>query len=657
MRDSIGLNGSGAGRPKARYASVDSTATGNLIRLPHLLGSSSVISLAAGSNANYSLTGGDTLSATSALGNATQKALIKEDLGDLSMTYPLFVTGVGPVPVLIPSFSIASSGATQAEGNSGTTAFVFTVTRSTDTSGTNAVDWAVTGSGTNPASAADFSGGVLPSGTLTFAPGDTTKTITVNVVGDTTYEPDEGFTVTLANPTNGATITTGSFLGTVTNDDTAALNALTLDATTANVGTASTINILSATAGTTITGTVPDGMTLNSAARTITGTPTLYGTYTFPLTETPTSGAPRVTTVTITVGQQADTLPTLATPGATYVAWYDATSDDSAKVTLATAGIMTATAANASGRANRVSTLKNRITGAGALPDMVAIAAGSVRQNGAIFLKNVSGKISGLMFEDNERGLATAVGTGIALTTSTPYTVVDIFTLDRARSAKTTTTYSIPSFLGSNTTESGGNNNFLTVGTATAPLATGPGGPNPGCIGVNAWNNSAASGYVAKEATDRSTTAQTCCVIRRAIPSAAAGVSGQVAGTVKTFINSAGNAITCTLRDNTGTSRLAIGNNIAGAAGSFFRGIYHEQIVITGAAPTDADIATIIAWAQNRHRQRIGVARAVTGTAAIGQSNSLAKSAGFWGGSSADGSDYWIHQSALMTAQLFGDIG
>jgi Ca2+-binding RTX toxin-like protein len=62
-------------------------------------------------------------------------------------------------------------------------------------------------------------GGVLPSGTVSFAAGETSKVITVNVQGDTTVEPNENFTVTLSNPTNGATITTATAVGTIQNDD------------------------------------------------------------------------------------------------------------------------------------------------------------------------------------------------------------------------------------------------------------------------------------------------------------------------------------------------------------------------------------------------------------------------------------------------------
>ena len=74
------------------------------------------------------------------------------------------------------------------------------------------------GTGTNPANALDFAGDAFPSGTVTFAAGETSKTITVQVVGDTLFGPDETFAVTLANPSN-ATIGTASAIGVIRNDD------------------------------------------------------------------------------------------------------------------------------------------------------------------------------------------------------------------------------------------------------------------------------------------------------------------------------------------------------------------------------------------------------------------------------------------------------
>jgi hypothetical protein len=73
------------------------------------------------------------------------------------------------------------------------------VTREGLLTGSTTVSYAVTGSGPNPADADDF-GGTLPSGQVTFAPGETVRTITIPVRGDTQVEPDEGFTVTLFDP-------------------------------------------------------------------------------------------------------------------------------------------------------------------------------------------------------------------------------------------------------------------------------------------------------------------------------------------------------------------------------------------------------------------------------------------------------------------------
>jgi MYXO-CTERM domain-containing protein len=57
-------------------------------------------------------------------------------------------------------------------------------------------------------------------GTVTFTPGETKKTVTINVVGDTMVEPDETFEIALTNVTN-ATLATGSVTTTITNDDVA----------------------------------------------------------------------------------------------------------------------------------------------------------------------------------------------------------------------------------------------------------------------------------------------------------------------------------------------------------------------------------------------------------------------------------------------------
>jgi hypothetical protein len=59
---------------------------------------------------------------------------------------------------------------------------------------------------------------VATSGTVTFAPGQQSQTVSVNVKGDTTFEPTESFFVLLSNASN-ATISDNQGIGTIVNDD------------------------------------------------------------------------------------------------------------------------------------------------------------------------------------------------------------------------------------------------------------------------------------------------------------------------------------------------------------------------------------------------------------------------------------------------------
>jgi hypothetical protein len=148
------------------------------------------------------------------------------------------VDGVFTVAPLVAVLSIAATDASKAEGNTGSTPFTFTVTRTGDTSGTASVRYAVTGSGTNPANAADFTGNQLPSGTVHFVAGQAAQTITIQVAGDLLVEPDEMFIVTLSIPTD-ATLGVATAAGTILNDD-ASLAIAAMDAQKAERNSGST---------------------------------------------------------------------------------------------------------------------------------------------------------------------------------------------------------------------------------------------------------------------------------------------------------------------------------------------------------------------------------------------------------------------------------
>ena len=130
----------------------------------------------------------------------------------------------------VPTVSIAATSASKAEGSTGTTAFTFTVTRSSSL-GTSSVNYALA-HGTTTAD--DVSG--TTSGTVSFASGETSKVVTINVVGDTTIELNETFSVALTNPV-GATLGTATATGTVVNDD---LPTVSIVATSANLSEGST---------------------------------------------------------------------------------------------------------------------------------------------------------------------------------------------------------------------------------------------------------------------------------------------------------------------------------------------------------------------------------------------------------------------------------
>ena len=116
-------------------------------------------------------------------------------------------------PVL-PSLSV--SDATRVEGNSGTAKLNFTVSLSNAATGPVTVQY-----GTANGTASAGSDYTAKSGTLTFAAGETSKTVSVAVSGDTAVEANETLTLSLSGA-SGAMIADGSGTGTITNDDVAA---------------------------------------------------------------------------------------------------------------------------------------------------------------------------------------------------------------------------------------------------------------------------------------------------------------------------------------------------------------------------------------------------------------------------------------------------
>lgn len=159
--------------------------------------------------------------------------------------------------------TLAINDVTITEGNAGASLANFTVTLSPASSQTVTVQYATAND--TASSGSDY---LTAGGTLTFQPGDPPKTISVNINGDTTFEPNETFNVNLSNPTN-ATIDDNQGVGTIVNDDTQpAISINDVSVTEGNVGTttaAFTVSLSNASSQTVTVNYATAGNTATSA--------------------------------------------------------------------------------------------------------------------------------------------------------------------------------------------------------------------------------------------------------------------------------------------------------------------------------------------------------------------------------------------------------
>ncbi len=142
------------------------------------------------------------------------------------------------------------------EGDSGTTTFLYTVTRSGDTARTSTVAYSVAArsatAGVDYGDVIDSDGG--SPGIINFAAGQTNASIVVPVVGDQGREPDENFTVTLSRaPLTG----TPMVFGTIQNDDSGLVVTTTSDATPVSNDNNNTLREAITHALSTLSGTNP----------------------------------------------------------------------------------------------------------------------------------------------------------------------------------------------------------------------------------------------------------------------------------------------------------------------------------------------------------------------------------------------------------------
>lgn len=153
---------------------------------------------------------GDTLAEADETFKVNLSQPVNATLGDGSAT----------VTVLNDDLPVLSiTGTSIAEGNSGSSKATVKVSLSAPSSQKVTVKYA-TADGT----ATESSDYVGAGGTLSFAPGETSKSFTVPIVGDKTVEPNETVKLSLSSPSN-ATLGTASATLTIKNDDAAPASA------------------------------------------------------------------------------------------------------------------------------------------------------------------------------------------------------------------------------------------------------------------------------------------------------------------------------------------------------------------------------------------------------------------------------------------------
>jgi ribosomal protein L35AE/L33A len=186
------------------YATVNGTATAP----SDYTATSGVVTFAAGTTSQvFTVTiAGDTLDEDDETFVVTLANPVAAVLGGAQVT----TTIVDDDP--LPTLTVADATAVP-EGNSGSVNAVFTVNLAAASGRSVAVSYA-TANGT-AAAPNDYT---ASSGTLTFAPGTTSQTIVVPVVGDTLDEPNETFVVNLTSPV-GATISDGQGAASITDND------------------------------------------------------------------------------------------------------------------------------------------------------------------------------------------------------------------------------------------------------------------------------------------------------------------------------------------------------------------------------------------------------------------------------------------------------
>ena len=279
-----GINDSDSGAVTVTVTAANDAPTTPVLTVPTTVERDTVLNVSATSTDvegttltyNFRLLEGTTVLATtpSTTGSASfdLSTIVGDDTNDVLIVEVTATDGTDSSPAATANTTVTAprtlsiSDVTLAEGNTGQTLFSFNVTLSSTSTQNVTVDYALNAGTT---SAGELGTPSISNGmgnTLLIGAGFTTVKVTVPVNADTVFEADETFTITLSNP-QGAVITDGSGLGTITNDDILSVGiggATVTETDTGNVNADFTVT-LSAVAGRDVTVTYNTGNELGTA--------------------------------------------------------------------------------------------------------------------------------------------------------------------------------------------------------------------------------------------------------------------------------------------------------------------------------------------------------------------------------------------------------
>lgn len=210
----------------SRLRDIDTGSTAvQQVAVQYRVGNSGAWLAAPGGHVTNANTGGDTLVSVALPAAVNGEAQVQVRVITADATGSDAFIGVDDISVTSSAITVEGPGilsiadASAVEGDVGASAISFTVNRDGGANGAVSATYTVVlPGGPGGADGADFAATRF-TGTVDFADDQTSATITLQIAGDTMFEPAETFSVALSAPIGGAALGDAQATGTIANDD------------------------------------------------------------------------------------------------------------------------------------------------------------------------------------------------------------------------------------------------------------------------------------------------------------------------------------------------------------------------------------------------------------------------------------------------------